>query len=309
MGEAAMSVGQSPCGSPPFSPPTSTMKSPHVKPLYATTTTTTQEEVVPPEGLSAVPGAFYMALDESHPNTCTGGRESLGGLAEQQYAPYSANKGVAPPPQSPSRSQQVAAIQEKVAAELKAVEAALVSAVHAAPAEVASAVFASSVHSSLESDEAAMEAAEAADAIPEEEEEEEEEEEPREARYHAWLTPAPQPKTTSHAPQPKTFGLHPPPSEPTQQAHPSLIQSLRQQPRPWASSGARRVAHDAIFQRFECSTTSEGYSSSSSVPYEVEKPAVPTADLWKSSNPNDSAVMQLLNARIKACRQQLAGMS
>ena len=50
MGEAAMSVGQSPCGSPPFSPPTSTMKSPHVKPLYATTTTTTQEEVVPPEG-------------------------------------------------------------------------------------------------------------------------------------------------------------------------------------------------------------------------------------------------------------------
>ena len=193
MGEAAMSVGQSPCGSPPFSPPTSTMKSPHVKPLYATTTTTTQEEVVPPEGLSAVPGAFYMALDESHPNTCTGGRESLGGLAEQQYAPYSANKGVAPPPQSPSRSKQVAAIQEKVAAELKAVEAALVSAVHAAPAEVASAVFASSVHSSLESDEAAMEAAEAADAIPEEEEEEEEE--PREARYHAWLTPAPQPKT------------------------------------------------------------------------------------------------------------------
>ena len=86
MGEAAMSVGQSPCGSPPFSPPTSTMKSPHVKPLYATTTTTMQEEVVPPEGLSAVPGAFYMALDESHPNTCSGGRESLGGLAEQQYA-------------------------------------------------------------------------------------------------------------------------------------------------------------------------------------------------------------------------------
>ena len=113
---------------------------------------------MPPEGLSAVPGAFYMALDESHPNTCSGGRESLGGLAEQQYAPYSANKGVAPPPQSPSRSQQVAAIQEKVAAELHAVEAALVSAVHAAPAEVASAVFASSVHSSLESDEAAMEA-------------------------------------------------------------------------------------------------------------------------------------------------------